>query len=368
MITLPNGECSADLKPEHEYLIKAKLAGYDDYESRFRANIDDVSKPIKMRPLRKLNLFLYAIDALKKTKVSASFTIHSSNGEVIATGKTDALREQMPAVLSEKTNYTIEVIAAGYKPYEGIITPDSTMKGVKAQIPNWLTRDDSKFTFRVVDAQTRRLVEKCSAKLTDIKSNQELSLTKNEGEFSAELSPVASYLLEIEAIGFSKSINRIDPNSDRKKDIQLIRIKEPVVTQQASTTAAKEKLPIPVSKSFEKIEKGKAIILNNVYFEQSSFIMKKESYPELDKVVSILKNNPVTRIEIGGHTDNVGDQRLNLALSENRAKVILNYIVSKGINEERLLYKGYGGTKPVAPNDTEENKRKNRRVEIIGVQ
>ncbi len=368
MITLPNGECSADLKPEHEYLIKAKLAGYDDYESRFRANIDDVSKPIKMRPLRKLNLFLYAIDALKKTKVSASFTIHSSNGEVIATGKTDALREQMPVVLAEKTNYTIEVMAAGYKPYEGIITPDSTMKGVKAQIPNWLTRDDSKFTFRVVDAQTRRLVEKCSAKLTDIKSNQELSLTKNEGEFSADLSPVASYLLEIEAIGFSKSVNRIDPNSDRKKDIQLIRIKEPMVTQQASLTAAKEKLPIPVSKSFEKIEKGKAIILNNVYFEQSSFIMKKESYPELDKVVSILKSNPVTRIEIGGHTDNVGDQRLNLALSENRAKVILNYIVSKGINEERLLYKGYGGAKPVAPNDTEENKRKNRRVEIIGVQ
>jgi len=59
---------------------------------------------------------------------------------------------------------------------------------------------------------------------------------------------------------------------------------------------------------------------------------------------------------------------LNLALSENRAKVILNYIVSKGIDEERLLYKGYGGTKPVAPNDSEDNKKKNRRVEIVGIQ
>ena len=58
----------------------------------------------------------------------------------------------------------------------------------------------------------------------------------------------------------------------------------------------------------------------------------------------------------------------NLALSENRAKVILNYLVSKGIDEDRLLYKGYGGTKPVATNDSEDNKKKNRRVEIVGIQ
>ena len=372
MITLPNGECSADLKPGHEYLIKAKLAGYDDYESRFTASVDDVNKAIKMRTLRKYNLFLYAIDALKKTKVSANFTLHDPSGEVIATGKTDAQREQIAVILTEKTNYTIEIMATGYKPYEGKIMPDSTMKGEKSQIATWLTKDESKFTFRVLDSQTLKVIEKCSAKLTDVKSNQELILTKKGDEYSAELSPVASYILEVEAAGFTKAINRIDPNSDRKKDIQLIRTKEPVVAKQpslsASTANPKEKLPTSNAKSFDKIETGKAITLNNVYFEQSSFIMKKESYPELDKVVAILRSNPKTRIEIGGHTDNVGDQRLNLALSENRAKVILNYMVSKGIDEERLLYKGYGGTKPVAPNDSEDNKKKNRRVEIIGIQ
>lgn len=370
MITMPNGECSADLKPGREYLIRAKLAGYDDYESRFTASVDDVNKPIKMRSLRKYNLFLYAIDARKKNKVSANFKVYDPSKEIIATGKTDILLEQMAVVLIEKTNYTIEITAEGYKPYEGKITPDSSMKS--EPIPYWLTKDDSKLTFRVVDDLTRTVINKCTVKLTDVKSRQELALVKNGDEYSAELSPVASYVLEVEAVEYTKSTIRIDPNSNHNKDISLIKIRETVVAKQstlsASTVNPKEKLPNSIGKSFEKIEKGKAITLNNVYFEQSNFIMQKESYTELDKIVSILKANPQTKIEIGGHTDNIGDQRLNLALSENRAKVILNYLVSKGIEEDRLLYKGYGGTKPVAPNDSEENKKKNRRVEIVGIQ
>jgi outer membrane protein OmpA-like peptidoglycan-associated protein len=221
-----------------------------------------------------------------------------------------------------------------------------------------------------VDDRTRKVVDKCLVKLTDVKSGQELILTKNGDEYSAELSPVASYMLEVEAAGYAKSTTRIDPNSNRNKDISLFKTKEPVVAKPStlSTNIVNPKEKLLNGKSFEKIEKGKAIVLNNVYFEQSSFIMQKESYPELDKVVLMLKSNPQTKIEIGGHTDNIGDNRLNLALSENRAKVILNYLVSKGIDEDRLLYKGYGGTKPVAPNDTEDNKKKNRRVEIVGIQ
>ena len=372
MITLPNGECSADLKPGHEYLVKAKLAGYDDYESRFTASIEDAYKPVKMRTLRKYNLFLYAIDARKKSKVSANFRVLDTKGETVIAGKTDVARDKMAVVLTEKTNYTVEITAAGYKPFEGKVYPDSTMSGERADIVSWITKDESKFTFRVLDAQTRKIVEKCTAKLTDVKSAQELTLGKNGDEFSADLSPVASYMLEIDAVGYAKYINRIEPNSDRKKDIQLIKSREAVVAKPAILSASvanpKEKLPVAATKSFEKIEKGKAIVLNNVYFEQSSFIMQKESYPELDKVVAMMRANPQTKIEIGGHTDNVGDQRLNLALSENRAKVILNYIMSKGIDEERLLYKGYGGLKPVAPNDSEDNKKKNRRVEIVGIQ
>ncbi len=387
IVKLPLGDAIVSLTPENKYNLEIIAEGFEKFEQEIfkRSNhdlvcrlvpksqasaIDDMSKLVKIRSLRKYSLLLYAIDARKKDKVPANFKIYDSGKEIMASGKTDILREQIAVILTEKTTYTLEITAPGYKPYEGKITPDSSMKNTS--IASWLVKDDSKFTFKVLDAQSNTIVDKCFAKLTDIKSNQELILVKFGDEFSAELSPVTSYMLEIEALGYAKYINKIELNSERKKDIKLIRTKEPVITKlstlSVSTVNPKEKLPIFQGKNFEKIEKGKAIVLNNVYFEQSSFTMQKESYPELDRVVLILKTNPQTKIEICGYTDNIGDQRLNLALSENRAKVILNYFVSKGIDEDRLLYKGYGGTKSVAPNDSEGNKKKNRRVEIVGIQ
>jgi OOP family OmpA-OmpF porin len=101
-----------------------------------------------------------------------------------------------------------------------------------------------------------------------------------------------------------------------------------------------------------------------VYFDQSSYLLRPESYTQLNQLVALLKSRPGLKIEISGHTDNVGDPRLNLALSENRARVITSYLITNGITENRLRFKGYGQTQPIAANDTEENKRKNRRVEV----
>ena len=127
------------------------------------------------------------------------------------------------------------------------------------------------------------------------------------------------------------------------------------------------KLPAPdpkINTDLTTLAAGKAVTLDNVYFDQSSYLLRPESYPQLNELVGILKNRPTLTIEISGHTDNVGDPRLNLALSENRARVITNYLTTRGVKADRLVYKGYGQTQPVAPNDTEENKRRNRRVEV----
>jgi outer membrane protein OmpA-like peptidoglycan-associated protein len=78
----------------------------------------------------------------------------------------------------------------------------------------------------------------------------------------------------------------------------------------------------------------------------------------------LLKDNPTVRIEISGHTDNVGKPSDNMALSNNRAKAVVSYLISKGITAQRLAAKGYGETKPVADNKTEEGKAKNRRTEL----
>lgn len=116
---------------------------------------------------------------------------------------------------------------------------------------------------------------------------------------------------------------------------------------------------------FRQLTKGKAIQLDKVYFDQSSYRMRSESVDQLDKLVRTLQAEPGLKIEIAGHTDNVGDRRLNRSLSENRARVIANYLTTKGISEIRLQSAGYGDTRPAAPNDVEENKRRNRRVEFV---
>lgn len=111
-------------------------------------------------------------------------------------------------------------------------------------------------------------------------------------------------------------------------------------------------------------EPGATVVLHKVQFEQSSYILLPESSTELDQLVIALKKNPLWRITIAGHTDNVGDPRLNLALSENRAKVVAAYLRRRGVADDRINTNGYGGTRPIANNTLETERSKNRRVEI----
>jgi len=107
------------------------------------------------------------------------------------------------------------------------------------------------------------------------------------------------------------------------------------------------------------------IELKNIFFDVNKWDLKQSSFAELDKVVSFLKSNSNLKIEFGGHTDNTGDKLINKTLSTNRAKAVYEYVIQKGGNvAEKLSYKGYGDSKPKAPNDTPENKSKNRRTEL----
>lgn len=109
---------------------------------------------------------------------------------------------------------------------------------------------------------------------------------------------------------------------------------------------------------------GNMFRLDNVYFETNSSNLKKESNVQLDRVVKFLNDNPSNKINIFGHTDFVASDDYNKWLSERRAKAVMDYIVKKGISQDRLTFKGFGKTAPVASNDTEEGRAQNRRVEI----
>ncbi len=112
-----------------------------------------------------------------------------------------------------------------------------------------------------------------------------------------------------------------------------------------------------------KVKIGEKIILKNVFFETDSYVLKPESQVELNKLIDFLKKNLNRKVEIGGHTDNVGSEEHNKNLSQNRANSVVNYLVKNGIDAKRLSAKGYGFSEPIAENNTTEGKALNRRTE-----
>ena len=120
--------------------------------------------------------------------------------------------------------------------------------------------------------------------------------------------------------------------------------------------------PVTVDVYLDPVEKGRETVLNNIFFDTDKYEIKERSEPELQKVVSFLRENPSIRITINGHTDNVGTAEYNQQLSSNRAQAVYDYLIEAGVAENRLGYQGYGAERPVADNDTEEGRQKNRRI------
>ncbi|MEO9484499.1 MAG: OmpA family protein [Ekhidna sp.] len=115
----------------------------------------------------------------------------------------------------------------------------------------------------------------------------------------------------------------------------------------------------------EPIKKGTKVVLNNIFFETGKAELKPISYVELNKAVTLMKENKTMVIEVGGHTDSQGADATNLNLSQRRAQSVVEYMVLAGIERERLIAKGYGETVPIADNTTKEGRAKNRRTEFV---
>ena len=104
--------------------------------------------------------------------------------------------------------------------------------------------------------------------------------------------------------------------------------------------------------------------MNNIFFDTDKYLLKKESLVELNKIFEFLSKNKNIKVQINGHTDNVGNFKYNKILSTNRAKSVYNFLIEKGIDKNRLKYKGYSSSKPVESNNTPQGRARNRRTEI----
>jgi len=134
-----------------------------------------------------------------------------------------------------------------------------------------------------------------------------------------------------------------------------------------------ENFDIPAATTYQEITKdimlykmavGSTIVLKNIFFDYAKATLRPTSFPELDRLLTLLNEYPKIRIEISGHTDNRGTLETNKRLSRERAKAVVDYLVSKGISESRLEFDGYAYLQPIASNDTEDGRQQNRRVEF----
>ncbi len=194
----------------------------------------------------------------------------------------------------------------------------------------------------VYDAKTKQKID-AQIDLFDLQENIKQASTtsdKQNGNYFIVLNQGSNYALEIHKKGYAFKNMTFDYSEKKQTD------------------------PLTIDIYLDPIAQGTVFRLNNIFFDFNKFDLKNESKIELNELVKFMKENPDVKGEISGHTDNVGNAQSNQTLSLNRAKSVYSYLLETGIDKERILYKGYGDTKPDVPNTTPENRAKNRRIEF----
>lgn len=158
-------------------------------------------------------------------------------------------------------------------------------------------------------------------------------------------------------------------NLKKNKDPMIVTVKAPDYSFASQTIDVKEasfeKPPPPATLNVEKAEKGKSFVIDNIEYATGAADLYPRSFITLDEFAEYLKLNPSMKVEIQGHTDNVGKDADNITLSEHRAANVKKYLEGKGIAVNRITAKGYGAGKPIADNNTVDGRAKNRRTEFL---
>jgi len=152
------------------------------------------------------------------------------------------------------------------------------------------------------------------------------------------------------------------PDPDNDKDT-VVDLKDQCPNEIGSTT--QEPLGCPQKPALVVVTDCEVKITQQIHFEFNKSIIRKESFPVLDAVVDVLNKNPDIKIEVQGHTDNVGTSAYNKKLSNSRSESVMKYLISHGVTASRLTQRGYGFDRPIVPNDSPQNRALNRRVQFI---
>lgn len=332
------------------YALAAKSRGYPKFKETFdlpeSVGKDGLRKDAILEKIKETKLFGRVTDIETKAPLPNSVVeIKDKAGALVTTLTTDA-DGGYTTVLPFGTNYQIKVTQEGYLEKTGVVSlyPNDYPNGVERNFELQKIKPKTTACIKgyVIEMESKDKIPDATVKVLDAEGNIITQVQSNsEGYYEACDVPFGTYNL-----------------SGTKKGYMYNFVEGVVVTP--------EDVDEGVSQDIEllKFVVGAKIVLKNIYYDVAKATLRDESVAELDRLITIMEQNPTLVVEIGGHTDSDGSESYNQRLSQARAQSVVDYLLDASIPEERLEAKGYGEVEPIAKNDTKENKQLNRRTEF----
>ncbi len=304
-----------------------------------------------------------AIDAADGKIIAAQFRLIDAEKKDIITTKTSLEQSVFEHNFNKKEKIAVEVLANGYQKFLSEILIDNFDETVHENTAKLIKN----ISFLNLKIDNESELQNINVYETTTNTPNKIKVIKKDNIYFGMLAAGNIYKLAI----VSKKGEEITKEFVANEGINQFVFTLEASTKKSDTVAETEIKVQPETKviqvekqTYKADNKDIKFELQTIFFERSSTTLSDNSKEILERISQKMLDSPDIKIEITGHTDNIGDTRQNLYLSEFRAKVIYNYLFNKGIKENRISIKGNGSTEPKTSNDTEENRTQNRRAEL----
>lgn len=312
------------------------------FTARSGARVDGGNFDLFILRPRNLKIVLTGTTYSQKTKLTVQSLVEVKMKEQSPVNLKTTPNGIFETRVPETEEYTITAASAGFLPFTQTYKVPRINRDTTLHVDIYLTPLAKQLVLsgEILDKKTSQKVAGSKVEIS-YKPDRSVrySLTAGDGSYSQNIEGLGWYMFTASAEGYLNATDSVE-------------------------VASEEVTPVLKNVFLTQIEVGLTVRLKNIYFDFDKTTLKSESFVELDRVVDFLNRNSSVSIEIAGHTDNKGSDTYNQNLSQGRSQSVVDYLISKGIDPARLEARGYGESKPVETNETEEGRAINRRVEF----
>lgn len=381
--TLEAGTLTLNLRSGDNYVVEAELDGYQPVRKALR--LDRLGDPLKATLLVSLEM--------KPTQIALPVSVVDDRTGQPITGFWIKTEDDRPnfGTESQFVNQSADTLlvepgrplrlvvkADGYATQTQELTDTRQVETVTVRLRPLEDWDIRPYSIRVIDSDFQLVQNQYELQIRDpFLQGVPLRRDTYSGDWQGLLKPRSTYTVEVNAPGFAPYRDTL---TSLPQSTILVVLHREVTTDESRKrpSAPTETRPAYYLDWVKQLSaKGKVmsgdgggkrnavhLTLDRVYFAQGSAELERASHEQLNELVRLMDEFPTLKLKIAGHTDRLGDPRLNVFLSGGRAGAVYNYLLDQGADPKRLRFEGYGHSRPVAPSDTEENRQKNRRVEL----